>query len=131
MIGSCIASFITIWVGPVGPAWDGAVDNAIDYWRNQGVFIQEVDYANQALVTVERRKMDKDVGGATAQFKLPSGKPFGGKIWLNRVNLTKKQRGRIAAHEIGHALGFDHTGLPGLMDRQASGWRLPKYELCR
>ena len=63
MIGSCIASFITIWVGPIGPAWDGAVDNAIDYWREQGVIIEEVDYAMQAKVTVERRKMDKDVGG--------------------------------------------------------------------
>ena len=130
MIGSCIASFITIWVGPVGPAWDGAVDNAVDYWRDQGVIVQEVDYANQAVVTVERRKMDKHIGGATAQYKLPSGKPLGGKIWLNKVKLTPKQRDRIAAHEIGHALGFGHTG-PGLMDRQASGWRLPKYKLCR
>ena len=130
MIGSCIVSFVTIWIGPVGPAWDGAVDNAIDYWREQGVVIEEVDYAMQAKVTVERLKMDKDIAGQTYQYRLPSGKPLGGRIWLNRVNLKPKKRDRIAAHEIGHALGFDHTG-PGLMDEQASGWRLPKYKLCR
>ena len=115
-----------------------AVRNAIEFWRDLGLAIFEVElrldhHAKVGDVVVLATPIDdpNTLGRAWRHYKVL--RPGRSEIIFAEIHLASCLP-RVAAHEIGHALGLGHRNVEGaLMHRDIAlgGWGLVGEELDR